>query len=396
MALGGQLTINVNVTGAEQLAKLKEHTTALNAALRDTKNIKSTAIAQTKNEIAQLQVNNRLLASKAKGQQGNISRLAREMNKNEDLNKSVQNRLAVEQGAWRLKKKATTDGINMSIKEARIVSASNIQQAAAIKQAEIAIKAKRRAMMQVSISMFVMAISVNQFITSLKPLVKGNEEAAKALEGYSAVLNLSLAPMQAYMSLKMIQINLEKQHAAAVMGVVAGMSAAYFWYAALTSKGRELRIVMGALAGALTAVAIIQGWIAVTAWQAAIAKAAESGVASLGATVPITSGIIAGGIVAASGIGALIGGLTAPKAQTLTGQGKYVREGGLAKLDPGEIVTRPSGGGVGTGGGNIFHLHFPPGTQTTNAQARQFGKIFAKQQNMGMGRRTSRSVLTNG
>jgi len=396
MALGGQLTINVNVTGAEQLTKLREHTAALNAALKDTQMIKQTAIAQTKNEIAQLKVNNKLLSFKAKGQQRAISQLAREMNKNEDLNKSVQNRLAVERGAWRLKQKASQDGISMSIKEARIVSASNIQQAAAIKQAEIAIKAKRRAMMQVSISMFVMSISVNQFVNSLKPLVKGNEEATKAIEGYSAVLNMSLAPMQAYMSLKMIQINLEKQHAAAVMGVVAGMSAAYFWYAALTSKSRELRVVMGALAGALTAVAIIQGWIAVTAWQAAIAKAAESGVATLGATVPITSGIIAGGIVAASAIGALIGGLTAPKAQTLTGQGKYVREGGLAKLDPGEIVTRPSGRGIGSEGGNIFYLHFPPGTQATGAEARRFGKIFAKQQNMGMGRRTSRSVLVHG
>lgn len=390
MALGGQLNITVTVTGAEQLGKLREHTAALNAALKDTKMIKETAIAQTKNEIAQLQVNNKLLGFKAKMGKRDLSRIAREMNKNEDLTKQTQQNLAVEKGAWRLKSQAKKDNMSLSINEARVVSAANIQEAAAIKQAEMALKAKRRALMQVSISMFVFNISVGQMVSSLLPLVKGNEEATKALKGYQAVLMMTMGPMQAYMAIKMIQINLEKEHAAAVLGVVAAMSAVYFWYAALTAKSREMRAALGALAGIMTFLAARQAYVAYTTWQAAVAAGTAK------AIFGDLSGWLAVGIglgIAAS-VGAAIGALTAPRAQTLTGQGKYVREGGFAKLDPGETVTRLSPSAAG--GAVEYHLHFPPGTQATQSEAKRFGKIFARQQNMGMGRRTSRSVIVSG
>lgn len=390
MALGGQLNISVTVTGADQLSKLREHTDALNASLKDTKHIKDMAGAQAKNEIAQLSVNNKLLGYKYKLGSRDLGMLARRMNINEDLTKQSQHNLAVERGAERLKAQAKKDNMTLSIKEARVVSAANIEEAAAIKQAEMAIKAKRRALMQVSISMFVFNISIGQMVSSLLPLVKGNEEATKALKGYQAVLMLSMGPMQAYMAMKMILMNLEKQHAAAVFAVVTGMSAAYFWYAALTSKSREMRAVLGALAGVMTVLALRQAYVAVTAWQAAVASATGKAVmGDLSGWLKVGVGL---GIAAA--VGAAIGTLTAPRAQTLTGQGKYVREGGFAKLDPGETVMRASAAGGG-GGGDTYHFHFPPGTQATSSQARTFGKVFARQQNMGMGRKTSRSVRAN-
>ena len=393
MALGGQLNISVNVTGAEQIAMLKEHTASLNAALKDTNFIRKMAIEQTRNETAQLSLSNKLLGEKAKLSDQEISRMALLMNTNEQLARSNQNRLTLEREAWKVKISSAQQGIQLTMEEARVVAESNMKQAIAIREAEAALKAKRRAMMQASISLFVMNISANQLVSSLKPLVKGNEEATKAIEGYQAMLNMSLAPMQAYMALKQLQINLEKQHAAAVTGVIAGMSTAYFWYAALTAKSREMRMVMGALAGIMTVLALRQAFVAITAWQAAVAQATgRAVVGDMSGWVKIGIGM---GIAAA--VGAAIAGLTAPRAQTLTGQGKYVREGGLAKLDPGEIVTRPSGGARGIGGGNIqYHLHFPPGTQVTSTEARRFGKVFAQQQNMGMGRTTSRSVVANG
>ena len=367
-----EIRIQNRVFGQESIKQLEDALTRLKNTARAQNDVQKLVTAQTRFDTEALRQSNQVLKAKVNLSDDDVRALALQKNRAQDLNKTIKSRMAVEQESIRVQEASTKKGIALSDEQSRVIAANNIKEAAAIKQTEIALKAKRRALMQVSISMFVMNISVGQLLSSILPLVKGNEEATKALKGYQAVIMLSLGPMQAYMALKMIQINLEKQHAAAVMGVVAGMSAAYFWYAALTTKSKELRIVMSALAAVMTVLAARQAIVAITAWQAAVAEAtAKSIFGDLSGWVKI--GI---GLAIAAGVGAAIGALL-PSAQTEPGQMRRFTKGGLAEVHEGEI-WRPAGamgaaGADGMGAGQTI-IYLPNTYRGTVSQSKFFAK----------------------
>jgi len=270
----------------------------------------------------------------------------------------------------------------------------NMQIIKAEEAAAQALQMKRRALMQASISMFVLNISVGQLANSLKPLVANNEEATKVLDQFQAMLQLTLGPMQAFMALQSIHINLSNQQKVAMLGVVAAMGAAFFWYAAITAKSREMKIVLGALAGAMTFLAVRQAWVAISAWQAAIATAAQQGVSTFGASLAISAPIIAGGLATAALVGGAIGALL-PTAQTEPGQRRRIDRTGLAVVHAGEIM-RPTGADEeGRGIGNVTVI-LPRTYRGTVSESKFFAKETVRQLRAGQGASNFKVVVSNG
>lgn len=382
-ARGIAINIRTKVQGLAEVGALETALTKLKTQVMAQVDVKKRVTAQTKLDTEIMKQNNQVLLAKTKMTAGVRGALAKQQVIQEDLTKQHAHQMDVERRAFRINQANIKEGMKSNITAARVAAETAVQEEVAYKRTEMALKAKRRALMQVSISMFVMNISVGQLLSSILPLVKGNEEATKALKGYQAVIMLSLGPMQAYMALKMIQINLEKQHAAAVMGVVAGMSAAYFWYAMLTTKSRELKIVLGALAGVMTAIAIVQGAIAISAWQAAVATATAQGVSTLGASLGVSLPIIAGGIGLAALVGATIGALL-PTAQTRVGQMKKITKSGVAEVHEGEIwrPSRGEGAGAGMGVGDI-NIFMHPRYSGTVAESRYLAREIDRQVKTG-------------
>lgn len=365
-----EIDIRTKVTGLAEVKALETALSKLQQKARGITDVQERVTAKTKLDTEIMKQNNRVLLAKTEMTKDVRRALAKQQVIQEDLTKTFSHQMNVERRAFRINQANIKEGMKSNIVSARVAAETAIQEEAAYKKSEIALKAKRRALMQVSISMFVFNISVGQMVSSLLPLVKGSEEATKALKGYQAILMLSMGPMQAYMAIKMIQINLERQHQAAVFGVVAAMSAAYFWYAMLTTKSKEMKIILGALAGVMTALAARQAFVAITAWQAAVAQA--TGRAVIG---DVSGWVKIGvGLGIAAGVGATIGGLL-PTGQTRVGQRKRVGRGGLAELHEGEEISRPRMGtrGIGEGGGDTI-IYLPESYRGTVSQSRFFAE----------------------
>ncbi len=362
---------------ADELRRLKEEALSYGMA-------KKIMTANTRIEIEQMKQSNTMLKAKANMNKSEMTQLAKQNVLQEQYTEKFNHRMKVEMEAFKINEANKAAGMSSDIRAARVQAEAQISMKERLDATTASLYQQRKALMSASISLFVLNISVSQLVSSLRPLFKENEEATKALREYQAVLSLSLGPIQAYMALKMIQIALEKQHAAAVVGVVAGMSAAYFWYAALTSKSRELRVVMGALAGIMTVIALRQAWTAITAWQAAVAEATLQSVSTLGAAAPAAYGMLAAGLAMAAGVGAAIGGLTAPKGQVLTGHSKKVRKGGLAELDDDEVVQRVSKDGTKGGGGDTI-IVLPDSYTGSMSDAKITAHSVRRLQNSGYG-----------
>ena len=377
-----EINIRTKVQGLAEVKALETALAKLKSQVMAQGEVKKRVTAQTKLDTEIMKQNNQVLLAKTKMTSGVRAALAKQQVIQEDLTKQHAHQMDVERRAFRINQANIKTGMKSNIVAARVAAESAIVEEAAYKKSEMALKAKRRALMQVSISMFVFNISVGQMVSSLLPLVKGNEEATRALKGYQAVLMMSMGPMQAYMAIKMIQINLEKQHQAAVFGVVAAMSAAYFWYAMLTTKSRELKIIMGALAGIMTLLAARQALVAITAWQATVAQATGRAViGDLSGWMKVGIGL---GI--AAGVGAAIGALL-PTGQTRVGQRKRVGRGGVAELHEGEeIVRHPMGAaGVGAMGGGDTNIYLPESYTGTISQSRYLARLIQRLKMSGQG-----------
>lgn len=387
---GATIAIGATVTGSQTIADLE---TKLDSIVRKTITMnEANKIAELQNRIAitNLARTNQLLIAKTNLSQRDITMMAAQRNLNENLTHSINNRMMVEQEALRLKRMFGQEGIRISMDEARVATVANQQIIASEQALEAQLKLKRRALMQASISMFVMNISVNQLVTALKPLFKGNEAATEGIKNFQAALNLSLGPMQAFMAMQMLIMNTSLTLTGAIKLLGSALAFSFGLMGALTTRSTELRLAFSALAG-------VGAVLAATQFLTAVATFSTAGAfATLLAVIGNPFGMLA----LALGVGATafaVGSVLSnkPKAQTLTGQMKRVRTGGAAELDPGEIVMRPSAG-MGMGGSPTIHMHFPAGTQATPSEARRFGKIFYDQKNKGRTRTTSRRSVSSG
>jgi len=340
------MEILVQVRGEHELAKLQERLQIVRDSTLDYSYALKVASKQMELEVATLQRSNIKLEARSKLKNEQLNQLARQRRMERQYTAEFERRMAIEDRALEIQFNSKEI---ISDKNARLMAEEQIAKEAAdakfiegerIKQAEL--NQTRKSLMAASISMFVLNISMGQLVTSLKPFVKGNEAATEALDNVSDALRFSMAPLQAYMALKMIDISLTKGQTIAYIKLATAMGSVFFWFMAIKEKSPGLRAAYFGIAAALTAVSIAT-WMADAGL--AVGKALLGDYKSLG--------ILVGGAAIMAGI---IGGMTAPKAQTLTGHRKRVRVGGLAQLDDDEVVTRESKDTTKSGSGITIYL----------------------------------------
>jgi hypothetical protein len=245
-------------------------------------------------------------------------------------------------------------------------------------------KQQRQSLMQTSISMFVLNISMSQLVSSIKPLVKGNEFLTQSLDTVQASLSLCLAPMQAYYSMLMIIQASQGKTALTAIYMGIAFAAAFFLLLGFQQKSPGIRAALFALSGAMMAVAI-------TSWGAAtgigVFKTAWGDWSTMAALV-----------IAAGALAAAVGYMTAaPKAQTLTGHRKRVRKGGMAELDDDEVVQRVSKDGSKNGGGGNINIYLPEGYNGSMADAKITAHSVKRMMNSGYSSvKYTRKVVTGG
>jgi len=378
------MQIVMEVRGEQEVANLEARLASLKESIYSYSMAKKVMTAQTNVEIQTMKNENVMLKARAAMGDRQLGQLATQSNLEDEYKYSFNQRFQTEKDARLLMGMYKEEGIKLSIGEARVAAQTGLEIVASEQAKAAAMYNTRKAMMSASISMFVLNITTQQLVTSLKPFVKGNEDAEAALKNVSAALQFSMAPLQMYMSLQMISIGLSKQQKVAFLGVASALGAVFFLYSAITAKGAGMRAMYASLAVALFAVTIAQWMLnAALATGKALVLGDFKAFAVLAAGAAIGAGVIAG--------------LTAPKAQTLTGHRKRVRKGGMAELDDDEVVQRISKDGSKNGGGGNINIYLPEGYNGSMADAKITAHSVKRAMNSGYGSiKYQRKVVTGG
>ncbi|MHA1662571.1 MAG: hypothetical protein ACTSVR_04875 [Candidatus Thorarchaeota archaeon] len=353
--------VDVKTKGTQELDRLTRELTKLEATYKklvssqwEYGEAKQIVSAQTRNEVQQLRNSNVLLEAKSNISKKQLRYLVIEQREQEKYTAILKNRMDLERRALDIRNmsKTTMSGgySDYLARESIIIEGIEKKKQIALRGTTRVANEQRKALMGASISMFVLNISMGQLVTAMKPFVKGNEDAEKALKDMSGALQFSMAPLQAYMALQMISTSLAVKQKVAFLGVAAALGAIFFWYQAITAKSPAMRAAYAAIATAATGLAIAQ-------WVANVAIATGKTLMGDFKSVAV---IIAGLTMTGAAVAAAVAYATAPKAQTLTGRSKHVRKGGLAILDDDEAVVRNSkDGSFGSGGGGDIIINLP-------------------------------------
>lgn len=367
-----EVRIQNRVFGQESIRELEQALTRLQKTARQQSEVQKLVIAQTRLDTEALRQSNQVLEAKVNLADEDVRALAIQKNREEDFNKTIKNRMAVEQESIRLQTAGTELGIRLSDKEARAFAAANISERAQIEATAQALRIKRRALMQVSISLFVMNISANQLVSSIKPLVKGNEAATQAINDFQAMLNLALGPMQFYLALLQIQEALQIKAAASAKLFGAALGAAFFFLLAIRQESPAIRAALGAIAGAMAAMAVVSFASAMA--NTILAGTLSTLVSAVGGPIGLAIGLAAAGAAIA-----VVGGwiARAKSAQTQPGQMKRFTRGGLAEVHEGEIF-RPTGAmdreGAGAMAAGQIQIFLPNTYRGTVSQSKFFAQ----------------------
>jgi hypothetical protein len=365
------LNIRTKVFGQQDVKALTATLTELRQIQMSQADVQKRVTAQTKLQTQQLSMSNQVLRAKVNLDDQTVRRLAAQQNIEQNLTRQFQNRLAVEREAIMLRQVAVQSGMKLSVENATLMATQNQKIIAAEEAATAAIRMKQRALMQVSISLFVMNISANQLVSSLKPLVKGNEAASQALTDFQGVLNLTLGPLQAYLALLQISNALHLEMKQTVTALGFALAAVMLFFVAVRQNSPAIRAALGAMSGALLALTL-------HSYQAALAQSVLGG--AIQTAVAAVGGPVAFGIalaVAGAGLAFVIGQIAKAKsAQTRVGQMKRITRGGLAEVHEGEIFRPAAGeGGVGDMGvGGDITIFLPEGYQGSVSQSRFFAR----------------------
>lgn len=373
-----EIRIQNTIYGKEELYELNNALEALKSRSYDFNLVQAKVTAQMRLDTEIIRQSNKVLLARTRIEDDVIEQNAIHRNTQEDLTYQIRSRMQIEQEAHRYRQFYAQEGIVLTQTEAKAIAQANAEIIRSENEAMIAMQAKRRAMMQASISLFVMNISMNQLVGSLKPFVKGNKEAEKALNDLSAALNFSIAPLQAYMAVMQISTNLAQSQKIAFLGVAASLGAVFFMYEALTAQSKPLRAAYAAIATVLTIVAIAQ-WAFAT---------------GLATTETLMGNLAAFGAVAAglAATAAVVGWVSAPGAQTQPGQRKKVTRGGLAEIHEGEI-WRPTEEDKEGGGITIV---LPRGYRGTVSESKYFAREVERQIRSGRSSSKFRKVVVSG
>lgn len=214
-------------------------------------------------------------------------------------------------------------------------------------QAEQA-KLFKQELMNLSISMFVVGITLTQTLSTMEEMAGKGTLLGNTFHEIGMAVKFILGPMQVLTALMQLQMaaGMAAVGKTAIFGLGAFTGLFLIWKA-LTSEGKEMRAILGALG---TALLIYAGYLAIVTakeWSNTIAKIVNMSVSTMGTALPVL--LLAAGAGLAAGLALYA---SAPKGQTMPGFARPVTDTGMFWAHKGEWVgriggARPADGGYG-------------------------------------------------
>ena len=199
----------------------------------------------------------------------------------------------------------------------------------------IAEKTRRRELMQASIGMFVMGITMTQTLDTMAKMAGQGSTLEAVFKDMSQGVRLMLGPIQVLTS-AMQFLNMENRKLMLTMGKTMLLFAgAYILWRAFNTTSKELRFALGMIGGVLITLNALLLINTARTWANTYAKIIKISVSSLGTAVPLIAAAIAMGAVL--GFAAMA---TAPKGQTAPGYSRPVTDTGLVYAHRGETISR--------------------------------------------------------
>lgn len=203
---------------------------------------------------------------------------------------------------------------------------------------------RRQELMQASIGMFVMGITMTQTLGVMEQMAGTGTRLGNVFKAMSQGVRFMLGPIQVVTSALQFMNMVNKQMMLTMTRFMLILGGVFILFKAFTSQGRLMRFVLGSIAGALL---ILNAKLLINTartWASTIAKIVNISVSTLGTALPVLAAAVAGGL--AIGLAAMA---TAPKGQTTMGFIRPIRQTGLFYGHRGEGVGQigsmvPSGG----------------------------------------------------
>jgi len=351
------LRIMASVAGIESLHKLEHTLENLKQKELVRSGIKQRIIDTNERLLAQIKLDIIQRKLQIRGATTHVNQIVKEQVRLEMLNATYERSLKVKR-----------DNFIEDIKSGKVKLSKAQQQGFVImmeeKEAEAArltanaYRTKRREVLANTMAIFGMTMSIWQITNAFSALAGENKELKKDMQKLQAVMMGATGPIMLAMGIHQLSMAWANLNMTIKIGMPLFFTMAAL-YMTMTASSRELKIIFGALTGALaglTAIIIqhnIAKWQGVVAtWASVQAKLSELGVSSLGLALPIAFAAIGAGLAYYA---------TIPKessAQTELGQYRMLLANASFRGHKGETVSRPieDWGRDRRGMGNAFFI----------------------------------------
>ena len=212
----------------------------------------------------------------------------------------------------------------------------------------------RQELMQASIGMFVMGITMTQTLDTMGKMAGKGTQLEAVFKDMSQAVRFTLGPIQVVTAAMQFLNQANKAMMMTMvktMGLFAGM---YLLYKAFTTESKALRAVFGAIAGVLI---VLNGLLLINTartWAKTIADIVNKSVSTFGTALPVLAAAVGGGL--ALGLAAYA---TAPKGQTVPGYSRPVNNTGLVYAHRGEVISRIGSMGPQGGSTTLININVP-------------------------------------
>lgn len=273
-------------------------------------------------------------------------------------------RMAVWREGMKKKLEMQQQGIEMTNAEVVLAGEQALREKQLAEDRKKNLAEVRSSLMNFSIAMFVLGITMTQTFSSLAEAVGKTTDLGKAFIEMGNAVKFILGPLQVLTAVMQLITIEQKAMLVSGFGVMAVFMGIYLLIKAWNEESRTMKIILAVLGGALIAFGLALQFTAQAFWAKTIAAVTSMSVESFGLALPLLLGVI----------GASIAGVTAymatlPKAQTAEGYMRRIRETGMFFGHRGEVVSRvgsmePGGGGAG---GTSVHVNINSGAIVTES-----------------------------
>lgn len=230
------------------------------------------------------------------------------------------------------------------------------------KEITMAERIRRQELMQASIGMFVMGITMTQTLGVMEQMVGKGTALGNVFKEMGQGVRFMLGPIQVVTSAMQFMNMANRAMMLSMAKFMFIFAGAFILFKAFTAQGKKLRFVLGAVGGVLVTLNALLLINAARTWASTVATIVKKSVETFGTALPILALAVGGGL--ALGLAAMA---SAPKGQTTEGFIRPVRKTGLFYAHQGEGVGQigamaPSGGG---GGDTYINVNVPQNTLVT-------------------------------